>query len=175
MAVNANWAKMSANTGGTANLSLTAIGSYPSFTQAFGNANTQVYYVINGLGTREAGVGTYYPTNTTVGTLSRDTIVESWDGGASFSNTAVNFDTVGVDVFCGPIAQYLVHTETNQTLSGLKTFTANLVLATTAGLSANGSVGSNGQLLFSNGSTVYWGTATYASTDDVIALAIALG
>ena len=74
-----------------------------------------------------------------------------------------------------------------QTFAGVKTFqnavsmqstaTVNgtLTLTTTAGLSANGSLGTAGQLLYSNGSTVYWATPTYASPDDVIALAIALG
>lgn len=76
---------------------------------------------------------------------------------------------------------------TTQTFAGNKTFqntvtfqsntsvNGTFTLTTTTGLSANGSIGTNGQLLYSNGTTAYWSTPAYASPDDVIALAIALG
>lgn len=43
------------------------------------------------------------------------------------------------------------------------------------GISANGSVGSNGQILTSNGSSAYWATSTAATTGKAIAMAIVFG
>lgn len=42
---------------------------------------------------------------------------------------------------------------------------SNLVINTAAGISANGSYGANGQIIFSNGSAVYWGTPAGVNTD----------
>lgn len=167
MALNANWAKMSSSTGGTANLALVSISGYPSFTQAFGSANAEVYYVVSGAGRREAGMGTYYPTNTTAGTLQRTTVVESWDGGAVYGNVAVNFDVVGVDVYCGPIAQYLVHAETTQTITGAKTFSNTVtftsnVNASAVTVTANTFTGNGGGLYSLNASALQTGTVPLA-------------
>jgi hypothetical protein len=43
-------------------------------------------------------------------------------------------------------------------ISGLTTFSSNVVLSTTSALIANGTAGSAGQLLTSNATTVYWST-----------------
>lgn len=51
---------------------------------------------------------------------------------------------------------------------------ANLVINTNAGIVANGSVGSSGQALLSNGSSAYWGTAGI-TTGKAIAMAIVFG
>lgn len=67
---------------------------------------------------------------------------------------------------------------TTQSFAGVKTFTSNVTMSgvlAVEGVRANGSLGSSGQVLTSNGSVGYWSTLTYASPDDVIALAIALG
>lgn len=50
-----------------------------------------------------------------------------------------------------------MNTSASYTITGVHTHNANLTISTTAGVIANGSVGSNGQALISNGSTVYWG------------------
>lgn len=43
------------------------------------------------------------------------------------------------------------------TLSGPVTFNSNVVFSTTASISANNSLGTSGQVLTSNGSSIYWG------------------
>ena len=52
----------------------------------------------------------------------------------------------------------VVNTTGSFTLSGVTTFNANIVLGS-SGISANGSYGSVGQSLLSNGSATYWATA----------------
>ena len=51
--------------------------------------------------------------------------------------------------------------------SGTSTFNGNLVIASTATIIANGSGGFNGQILFSNGSTVFWSTLKLSNLSDV--------
>lgn len=52
--------------------------------------------------------------------------------------------------------------------------TANSVTIS-KGLNANGSLGTDGQLLTSNGSVAYWATSTAASTGKAIAMSIVFG
>lgn len=55
-------------------------------------------------------------------------------------------------------------------ISGLTTLSGNLVLSTTSAIVANGTVGTAGQVLFSNATTVYWATppASVAGSDTQI-------
>ena len=46
-------------------------------------------------------------------------------------------------------------------------FSSNITISATAGINANGSYGSNGQALLSNGSAVYWATATAGSNTQI--------
>ena len=48
-------------------------------------------------------------------------------------------------------------------VAGTTYFRNNVTIATTAGINANGSLGTQGQALLSNGSSVYWATATAGS------------
>ena len=50
----------------------------------------------------------------------------------------------------------IINTTAAFTISGVHTYNANLVIAASAGISANGSYGTTNQVLTSNGSTVYW-------------------
>jgi len=51
--------------------------------------------------------------------------------------------------------------------SGASTFSGNIVIATTATIVANGSGGSAGQILLSNGSTVFWSINKLSNLADV--------
>jgi len=51
--------------------------------------------------------------------------------------------------------------------SGSSSFSGNIVIAATATIIANGSGGSNGQILLSNGSTVFWSTNKLSNLSDV--------
>jgi len=60
----------------------------------------------------------------------------------------------------GVAAASYVNTSGAYTRTGVTTFSANLIISTTAGISANGSFGTANQVLTSNGSTVYWSTVS---------------
>jgi hypothetical protein len=75
---------------------------------------------------------------------------------ASYYTNATNISTGTL-----PYAQIpanIINTTANFTISGVHTYNANIVIGTSAGISANGSFGTAGQVLSSNGSAVYWGT-----------------
>jgi hypothetical protein len=79
-------------------------------------------------------------------------------GGTTTSEIRVEIDAGG-NVGIGnttPNARLQVTGTAN--ISGLTTLSGNLVFSTTSAIVANGTVGTAGQVLFSNATTVYWGT-----------------
>ena len=60
-------------------------------------------------------------------------------------------------------ASYLTNTG-SFTISGIYTHTANLIISNTASIIANGSLGSAGQILTTNGSAMYWAAVTASAT-----------
>mgnify|MGYP003347084220 CR=1 FL=1 len=56
---------------------------------------------------------------------------------------------------------------TNTVFNSNTTYNANLIISTGVGISANGSFGTQGQALLSNGSAVYWATATAGSNTHI--------
>jgi hypothetical protein len=69
--------------------------------------------------------------------------------------TANNANNLG-----GVVAAAYVNTSGSYTITGVHTYNANIVVGTTAGISANGGYGTAGQVLTSNGTTVYWSAVT---------------
>jgi hypothetical protein len=71
----------------------------------------------------------------------------------------------------------IVNTTASFTFSGIQTYNANivmsasrhLVMSTTSGVSANGTLGSSGQALLTNGTGVYWGTPATGTITGVTA------
>jgi hypothetical protein len=103
-------------TSGTGTITLTgAVLGFQTFSSAIGNTNT-TYYAITESGTAnwEVGLGTVG-----AGTLTRDTVLESSNGG-----TKVNFGSAAKDVFCTYPAEKSVDIETPQTLTN-KTINAS--------------------------------------------------
>jgi hypothetical protein len=88
-------------------------------------------------------------------------------GGTTTSEIRVEIDAGG-NVGIGntaPNARLQVTGTAN--ISGLTTLSGNLVLSTTSAIVANGTVGTAGQVLFSNATSVYWATpATGVSGSD---------
>lgn len=118
-----------------------------------------------------------FSANTTLNGITTFGANTSFNGIATFgANTTLNgIATFGANAGFSGIATFNANTTFNgiSTFSANTTFSANVVLS--GGLVANGSVGSNGQVLTSNGSTSYWATSSAATTGKAIAMAIVFG
>lgn len=66
----------------------------------------------------------------------------------------------GGNTFWQPAGAVSINTAAQYSWTNTHTFNANVTLATTAGLIANGQVGTAGQVLTSNGTTAYWQSLT---------------
>lgn len=131
--------KETTTTTGTGTITLNGAASgFQSFS-VIGNGNT-TYYAIVGPTEWEVGIGTYTASGTT---LSRDTILESSNGG-----TAVNFSAGPKDVFCTYPAEKSVDIDTAQTLTN-KTINGSNNTITNVSLST----GVTGTLPVGNGGT----------------------
>lgn len=111
----------SSTTTGTGTLTLAgAPAGYQTFSAAFGSA-ASVYYTVASSSEWEVGIGT-----TGTGTLSRDTVLSSSNGGS-----LVNFSAGTKDVFCSYSAGRAVTTSdaatlTNKTISGASNTLSNI-------------------------------------------------
>ena len=63
----------------------------------------------------------------------------------------------------------------SQSISNTVNLTANLVLSNTSALVANGSSGTSGNILYSNGTATYWSTNPSTTAAKTIALSIVFG
>lgn len=94
--------------------------------------------------------------------FQRGNLVKSFiDDNGDFSGTANNANNLG-----GTAAASYLQTSGSYTISGtrihtanLEVRTANLIINTSAGIVANGTMGTNGQVLTSNGTTLYWSSS----------------
>jgi hypothetical protein len=133
--------KETSTTTGTGTITLAgAVSGFQSFSN-IGNANT-TYYTIAGGTEWEVGLGTYTSSGNT---LSRDTILESSNGGS-----LVNFSAGTKDVFVTYPAEKSVDIETPQTLSN-KTLTSSAL---------NGTVGATTPAAGTFTNLAYTGTLT---------------
>ena len=140
-----------------------------------GSGWSNTLWTING-----ADDGYLYAANGTlaIGTASAKSI-QFFVGGTLLANEAMRIDP-GANVGIGtssPNAKLSVAGTANVsgvttlgsslTVDGNTTLNANVVFAAAAGLSANGSYGTAGQVLVSNGNAIYWGTGTSGSNTQV--------
>lgn len=101
-------------------------------------------------------------------------------GGGGATNLSLSANSSTITVLSDTGTDAVVHaansttagvlTAETQTISGIKTFNANTIFS--GGVSANGSFGSLGQVLTSNGSAVYWssvsgGASAFTGLSDV--------
>ena len=119
--------------------------------------------------------------NNTVITLGNSSVNVSINS-TSFSGTSANatnlnsqpasYYTNATNITSGtlPYARIpvnVINTTSDFTITGVYTHNANIVIGSAGGLIANGSVGTAGQTLLSNGSSVYWGTGTSGSNQQI--------
>jgi hypothetical protein len=108
-------------------------------------------------------------TSTIVGTVNNSlylggTIASGYQTTAGLSANVATLTANNANNLGGVAAASYVNTSAAYTISGVHTHSANLVMSTTAGISANGGYGTAGQVLTSNGTTVYWATASGGGT-----------
>ena len=148
--------KETTTTTGTGTLTLLGAASgFQSFS-VIGNSNT-TYYTIDGGTEWEVGIGTYTSSGTT---LSRDTILESSNGGS-----AVNFSAGTKNVFVTYPAERALYTDASSNAIGLGT-PASATLTNATGLPLT--TGVTGTLPVANGGT---NLTTYTTGDIVYASA----
>lgn len=131
------------------------------------SANLANYQTSAGLA---ANVATLTANNTSfVGSVSAANVVSNAQLSANLANyqttagLAANVATLAANnasYLGGVAAANYVNTSGAYTLSGNLTFNGNVTIGTSAGLNANGTYGTSGQVLTSNGTTVYWSTVT---------------
>ena len=139
-------------------------------------ANTATYIIANtGLVSNATGV---YVNATYINTISANaaTYLNGKTEGNLNVNSAVNANSANNASYLGTVAaaNYLTNTGT-YTISGVHTHSANLALS--AGLLANGSVGTAGYVLTSNGTTgsPYWSAGLTANSLTANSIAITTG
>lgn len=127
-------------------------------------ANTTGVYtgVVNG---STISVGSSITANSSKLVIGTAVAVQA-NGGLGTSGQALTSN--GTGVYWSTIVG--TNTAASYTWTNTHTFNANVTIGTTAGLNANGSVGTSGQVLTSNGSSVYWATATTDPTPTVFLL-----
>ena len=119
--------KETTNTTGTGTLTLNgAADGFQSFS-AVGDGNT-TYYAIVSANDWEVGIGTYTASGTT---LSRDTVLESSNGGSLLNITGTS------DVFVTYPAEKSGHKDANNTLNAEQVGATNGIFVNNATISAN--------------------------------------
>jgi trimeric autotransporter adhesin len=104
--------------------------------------------------------------NSTINGTANNALYLGGTAAASYQTTAglsANVATLSANnasYLGGVAAASYVNTSGAYTRTGVTTFSANVIISTTAGISANGSFGTANQVLTSNGSTVYWSTVS---------------
>jgi hypothetical protein len=137
-------------------------------TTSSSNTTTGAATVAGGLGvagrinSAELAVG-----NTSVYTSVNGTIIQT---GSVLATNTVNAATLSVGSWVvandsGVFTSGIVNADIIQVGSKFKANTTQVTIANTVAISANGSTGSAGQVLTSNGSTVYWSTLTADITE----------
>ena len=122
------------NTTGTGTITLAgAVSGFQSFS-VIGNANT-TYYTIVGGSEWEVGLGTYTSSGTT---LSRDTVLESSNGG-----TKVNFSAGTKNVFVTYPAEEAVYQDANGTAIAPQLSASNGLVENANTVSANYTIQTN--------------------------------
>jgi hypothetical protein len=119
-------------------------------------SNTQIQF--NDAGALAGDTGLTF--NKTTDTLSTNTILAT-----STINAASH--TVGTNTIANSTGVFTTGTVNGATISVGTSVIANttrLVIGTAVGLQANGGIGTSGQVLTSNGTTIYWGSAGASGT-----------
>ena len=144
-------------------IGLIANGSLGTAGQVLHSNGSSAYWAADNEGVTSVatGNGMIGGTITTTGTVS---ILANTGIVANSTGTFVNAAYIGTlsannSSFLGGFSAASYATLSGATFTGIVTFGANVVLGS-RGLSTNGSFGTAGQILYSNGSATYWANAT---------------
>lgn len=141
-------------------------------TTASSNTTSGALTVAGGLGVAgRINAGDAAFGNTTVYSSVNGTIIQT---GSVLATNTVNATVLSVGGWViannsGLFTSGVVNADIIQVGSKFKANTTQVTIASDVALSANGSTGSDGQVLTSNGTTVYWSTPTTADITDVTA------
>lgn len=133
----------------------TGEGSTPTIAVVANNgitSNTSGVFVTQGTGTVVNATGVHV-NSSYIGTLSANNATYLNGQLAAYYTNASNITTGTLPWAQAPSGT--VNTSGSFTLGGVTTFNANIVLGS-SGLSSNGSFGTSGQVLHSNGTATYW-------------------
>lgn len=107
-----------------------------------------------------AGSNSYWETGT-AGVAGSDTQIQFNDGGSLAGDSGLTFnkssDTLSTN---SVLATSTVNAATLSVGTSVVANSSRLAIATTVGLQANGTIGTDGQVLHSNGTTAYWAATT---------------
>jgi hypothetical protein len=167
VANNSGTVSVVANTGIVANTSGVFVNSAYIGTLSANNASylggtaASGYQTTAGLSsnvaTLAANSATYLNGNTAsdLNTYADNKAANAYSNATSFASNASNITTGTLPY--ARLGANVVNTSSNFTITGVHTHNANIVLGT-SGLSVNGSFGTTGQILTSNGTATYWGS-----------------
>jgi hypothetical protein len=159
MAVQKILSQQIANTGGTAGQVLVA----NSTGVTWGDANNTAYLGGVAAASYVNTAGSY--TRTGVTTFNANIVITNPAGisaNSSYGTAGQALTSNGTSVYWSTIVG--TNTAASYSWTNTHTFNSNVTLATTAALIANGLPGTSGQMLTSNGTSVYWSTVTSGGT-----------
>lgn len=110
-----------------------------------------------------ANAGNVYWTTLAPSVVGTNSQVQFNDDGALGADDGFTYDKSANALF----VEGIINTASFQVGSFFVANTSKVTIADTVGLQANGSVGTNGQMLTSNGSTIYWSSPTLGTVTSV--------
>lgn len=144
---------------GTAGQVLVSNGSNLYWGTGTTGSNTQVQFNDSGVANASAGFTFNKATNTLF-------IANTISVGSGISVNTLNV-AMDLTVSNSALVNNNLVVNNELTVNHSSYLNGNLVINSAAGIIANGSIGSTGQILWSNGTTVYWSTATFGTNTQV--------
>jgi len=138
-------------------------------------ANTTGAYHTGTINAASYTVGTTFTANATLVNAAALNVVNQVNTATLYATTSANIASAVQANATGVFTTGTVNAAIVSVGTSFVANTTRVVIGSAVGLQANGSVGTDGQILTSNGTTAYWATSTAATTGKAIAMAIVFG